>query len=201
VLVHEVRSPVAALVAVSEALAADGLEIDERRELAALAVAACRSIDRVVTDLAPTSVRFEAVDAGRLVRESVAAAAIAGESVRAEVMPGLPAISADPVRLRQALDNLVENALVHGGRHGDVVVRATLEGGDVALVVEDSGPGIRAEDHARIFEAGVRLATERPGTGLGLAIARGVAGAHGGTLDVGSTPGGGATFTLRIPVA
>ena len=202
VLVHEVRSPVAALVAVSEALGRDGLESAERRELAALAVSACRSIERVVSDLAVTSVRLEDVDVGRLVRAAVAAAAIGGASVRVVVAPDLPTLRADPVRLRQAIDNLVENAVVHGGPDdGDVVVTAAVERGELVLAVADSGPGIPPEHHARVFETGVRLQRDRPGAGLGLAMARAIAEAHGGTLELRSAPGEGAIFELRLSVS
>ena len=74
--------------------------------------------------------------------------------------------------------------------------------GAVIVAVSDSGPGIPAEDHTLIFEKFGRAAGggAKPGTGLGLFIARSIAEAHGGTLDVSSTPGLGATFTLSVPV-
>lgn len=200
VLVHEVRSPVAALAAVSEAFAGNGLEPDERRELAQLAVDASRSIERLLTDHAVASVRLEDVDVGQVVRAAVVAAAVGGATVRAILEPRIAPLRADPLRLRQALDNLVQNAVVHGGS-AEVVVRAETDGGEVIVSVEDSGPGISEADQARIFEAGTRLASDATGTGLGLAIARAIANAHGGVLDVRSAPGEGATFTLRLPLA
>lgn len=199
ILVHEVRSPVAALAAIAETLQEERLEPSTRAELANLALAACRGIERVVTDATVASVRIEAVDVGRLVRETAAAAAIAGAAVRAELVSELPLLEADPLRLRQALDNLVSNALVHTPAGAEVVVSASLREREILLSVTDSGEGIAIGDQSRIFDAGVRLDLDRPGAGLGLAIARAIAEAHGGTLSVESAPGEGATFTLRIP--
>jgi two-component system OmpR family sensor kinase len=74
--------------------------------------------------------------------------------------------------------------------------------GTVSVVVADGGPGIAEEDQALIFEKFGRASRgqTKPGTGLGLYIARAIAQAHGGSLDVRSAPGEGATFTLAIPV-
>jgi two-component system, OmpR family, sensor kinase len=197
VLVHEVRSPVAALVAVAEAYRrADGAA---RRQLAALAVAACAGIERVVSDTRLDSIVRESVDVGRLVEQSVAAAALQGGNVRAEVEPEPPVIDGDRLRLRQAIDNLISNALTHAGS-GGVLVGVRSGAGVLVVSVADSGPGIPVEEQERIFEAGVRLDTTRPGAGLGLALARALAEAHGGTLAVESSPGQGTTFALTLPL-
>ena len=200
-LVHEVRSPVAALSAIAAALADGDLDEGTQRELAGLALAACRGIERVVGDAAIGSVQLEEVEVGQLVRESVAAAALGGASVRASVAAKLPRIEADPLRLRQALDNLVANAVTHSPPGGEVVVSARVGEGEILLSVSDKGGGIPVEEQERIFEPGVRLDTSRPGSGLGLVVARAIAEAHGGTLTVQSAPGRGATFTLALPSA
>lgn len=200
ILVHEVRSPVAALSAIAETLRDESVEPSARRELANLVVSACRGIQRVVTDAAVASVRLEEVDPGRLVRETAATAALGGALVRAQAGPDLPLLEADPLRLRQALDNLVSNALTHSGSDAEVVVRAAADGGWVLLSVSDSGDGIPSDEQHRIFDPGVRLDIGRPGSGLGLAVARAIAEAHGGTLTVESAPGEGATFTMTLPL-
>jgi len=107
-------------------------------------------------------------------------------------------LDVDPQRLRQALDNLIGNAIAVSAPGAAVVVRLTAGEGAVRISVVDTGPGIPAEDLARIFEPGVRLDPGRPGSGLGLAIARAIAEAHGGTLTVESALGAGATFTLTL---
>lgn len=199
-LVHEVRSPVAALSAIAETQRSENVEPDARRSLVQLALAACRAIDRVVTDATVASVRLAPVDLGRVVRETVAAARLRAPAVRAVVEPGLPAVNADAQRIGQALDNLVTNALVHAGSAGEIVVHAFAREGELALAVSDSGPGIPADQQERIFDAGVRLDPDRPGSGLGLAVVRAIADAHNASLQVDSAPGRGATFTLALPL-
>jgi len=197
VLVHEVRSPVAALSAIASAFAD---ESPGRLELARLAISACRGIARVVLDAAIASVRLEPVDVGALVRQVAAAASLVGTRVEPSVAADLPRITADPLRLRQALDNLVANALTHAGSDREVSVSATSIGTYVLLSVSDSGSGVPLMEQERIFEAGVRLDPDRAGSGLGLAIARAIAEAHGGKLTLTSIPDEGSTFTIVLPV-
>lgn len=199
ILVHEVRSPVAALSAIAETFADEGLRHSGRSELARLAIAACRGIERVVIDVTVASVRLEEIDLGVLVGEAAATAALGGARVTTRVARNLPHVAADLLRLRQALDNLISNALTHSGSDSEVIVGAAPDGGYVLLFVSDAGAGVPIDEQERIFEAGVRLDADRPGSGLGLAVGRAIAEAHGGTLTVESTPGAGATFTIAVP--
>lgn len=198
VLVHEVRSPVAALAAIADTFVDVGPGTPDRRELARLALAACRGLERIVLDVVTASVRRELVDPGELARDVAVTASLGETRVEVAIEPGLPLVSGDPVRLRQALANLVTNALVHSGSD-EVVVGARPDRDGVALFVSDSGIGIPEAQQERIFEAGERLDPERPGWGLGLAVVQAIAEAHGGSLGVTSTPGEGATFTLVLP--
>ena len=198
VLVHEVRSPAAALAAVAETVAESAPGDPARRELARLAVAACRAIERIVMDAAIASVRLEPVDVGILVREAVASHIVRGADVVAEAEEDGLVVDGDPVRLLQAVDNLVANALVHGGG-ARVFVRTTRSDGDVHIAVSDAGPGISASEQERIFELGVSLAGETPGSGVGLALVRALVDAHGGHVSVESAPGAGSTFTIALP--
>lgn len=200
ILVHEVRSSVAALAAIAVTYPEARRDASARRPLVDLALAASRGIERVVTDATVASVRLEDVDIGRLVEETVTAAVLGGGSVRAEVAAGLPLLRADPLRLRQALDNLISNALLHSGSTDDVVVRARRAEASIVLSVVDTGAGVPLAEQERIFEGGVRLDDERPGSGIGLGLVRAIAEAHGGTLTVESVPGHGATFNLSVPV-
>jgi signal transduction histidine kinase len=197
-LVHEVRSPVAALAALAEAWRDERLDRDGRRSLAALAIAACRGIGRVVADAAVASVRLEDVDLGELIAETAEAARLHGALVEAAVEPGLPSMQADPVRIRQALDNLVANALTHGSSSEPVVAAARVEGGELLLSVTDAGSGIPRSEQSRIFDPGVRLDPSRPGSGLGLAVVRAIVEAHGADLRLHSAPGRGSTFIVAF---
>ena len=199
VLVHEVRSPVAALAAVAETAAGSRLESDAIPTLVRLALAACRAIERIVLDVAVASVRLEPVDVSALVRDAVAAHRVRGAEIAVVVDEGL-GVDGDPVRLRQVVDNLIANALVHGGS-SEVTVHAARREGVVHVVVSDTGPGIPTDQLDSVFDAGVRLGADTPGSGLGLALARAIAQTHGGSLAAQSAPGQGASFTLALPVA
>ena len=198
VLAHEVRSPVAALGAIAEVYpAADEVR---RRRLLELAGAAVASIERLLGDAATTSLRIERLDAGRLARDAAETAALGDHPFVVEAEDGL-AVDGDPERLRQAVDNLIANALGHSPPGGVVTVTARNTRGAVVIGVADEGEGIPADDLGRVFEPGVRLTDGRPGSGLGLAVVRAIAQAHGGEVEVDSAPGQGATFRLVLPGA
>lgn len=197
VLAHELRSPVAALIAIAEAF--PGGDAAQRQRLLELAQAASANVERLVLDASLTSVRLRPLDPGGVARDAADAAALGGAPVRASVAAGLPLVEGDPERLRQALDNLIGNAVGHSPAGTEVLVSVRAEAGRVLIAVVDRGEGIPKDGLARVFEPGVRLTDARPGSGLGLAIVRAIAVAHGGTVEVASAPGQGATFTLVLP--
>ena len=110
------------------------------------------------------------------------------------------ALSADPLRVEQALGNLVDNALRHGG--GEVELRAARENGAVALHVLDRGPGLPPALDGRAFARFTRgdEARQGDGAGLGLAIVGAIANAHGGDAGIDARPGGGADAWIRLPL-
>ena len=199
VLVHEVRSPVAALSAVAEAATRTSADDVSRRELTRLALAASRAIERIVVDFAVTSVRMEPLDATALAHDAVAAFSVRGVSVVGEGVEHPLVVDADPVRLRQVLDNLIANALTHAGSGDPVIVRVTATRDEVEITVSDTGHGLPHDELARIFEPGVRLDADTTGSGLGLALSRAIVEAHGGTIAVDSIVGEGSTFTIVLP--
>ena len=115
-----------------------------------------------------------------------------------------PVVSGDPARLRQVFGNLVTNALTHTPAGTPVVMRVSTSTDKAVVEVSDTGPGIPAEDRGRIFERFFRTDASRTrasgGTGLGLSIVAALVAAHGGSVEVDDTPGGGATFRVTLPL-
>lgn len=113
------------------------------------------------------------------------------------------ALFADPARLRQVLDNLISNAVKYSPPGSTVWVDACLQDNGWRFAVQDQGPGIAPADREKLFTDFARLSARPTGgeksTGLGLAITRRVVEAHGGIIDVVSTPGQGATFWVWLP--
>ncbi|MBN1698156.1 MAG: HAMP domain-containing histidine kinase [Spirochaetales bacterium] len=112
-------------------------------------------------------------------------------------------ISADPDRLRQAVGNLIDNAVKYTGPGGHVAVYAFEENGSVVIRITDTGAGIPQDELEHIWKRLYRI--DRSGTdtglGLGLSIVKAVVTAHGGTVDVASTPGRGSVFTIVLPIS
>jgi len=144
------------------------------------------------------------VDLQAIARDAVADAhAVAPQRQISLEAPEEVVISGDDTRLRQAVGNLVRNALVHTPPETPIEVGLTTDDGVARVTVADHGPGLRTEDARRIFEPFYRADPSRSrdsgGVGLGLSIAAAVAGAHGGEVRVRDTPGGGATFEIDLP--
>ncbi|WP_435830562.1 sensor histidine kinase [Polymorphospora rubra] len=155
--------------------------------------------------LAPVELRV-------LATETVQAArAVAPErDIRLEVASdaGELVVLADDARLRQVLGNLMTNAITHTPGDASVRLRLRAESGSAVVEVADTGPGLTAEQAERVFErfyradaARTRRAGGATGTGLGLAIVAALVAAHHGQVEVDSSPGEGATFRVRLPLA
>jgi signal transduction histidine kinase len=112
-------------------------------------------------------------------------------------------VRADPVRVRQALSNLIDNALRHTPAGGEVKVEVREDGDALLIEVGDTGPGFRRDLLHKAFEPFVRDEAARSraegGAGLGLAIVRAVVEAHGGSVELSNQPGSGASVLLRFP--
>jgi signal transduction histidine kinase len=210
---HELRSPMAAVIGSAETLKARWRELQpgQRESFLTLIADETARLATLVGDVLDTSrieagtfsYRFADVDVGKLVEDTVATAAVGQEEVelQASVHGALPRVRGDRERLRQVLMNLIENAVKYSSAGDRVEVRAATVNGVVRVDVRDRGPGIARDQQGLIFEKFGRAAgpASHSGTGLGLFIARAIAEAHGGTLDVRSVPGEGATFTLTLP--
>ncbi|MFG2046224.1 ATP-binding protein [Micromonospora sp. NPDC048935] len=211
-IAHEMRTPVSNIRGWLEAVE-DGVAAPDRRLLSSLLEEATL-LQHVISDLQDLA----EADAGalRLHREQVyltdllaqVAAAHRAQADRVGVTITVrteadPQVDADPVRLRQAVGNLVANAVRHTPSGGRVTISASATDAGVIVSVADTGSGISAEDLPRIFDRFWRAEKSRSrqtgGSGLGLAIVRKLTEAHGGTVSATSTPTQGSTFTLHLP--
>ena len=144
------------------------------------------------------------LELGDLATEASAALAApaAGQGVRVQVDPEPVMVAGDPVRLRQLITILVDNAVRHSPRQGVVEVAVRRDREDAVLTVLDQGPGIPPDDLPRVFDRFWRGPTEAGGgAGLGLAIAAAIVTRHDGRIGVANRPGGGAAFTVVLPAA
>lgn len=213
---HELRTPLTAVKGYGEALADGIIPADEVARTGATLTSEATRLDRLVADLLDLA-RLGAVDfqmtpldtdLAELVREAgevwADRCAKAGVEFSCET-PANPLIAhLDPVRLRQVIDNLAENALRISPEGSLIVLRIGGDGQTALLEVQDAGPGLTLEDIAVAFEPGVlheRYRGVRPvGTGLGLALVGRLATGLGGEASAGQAPGGGARFMVRLPL-
>lgn len=212
---HELRTPLAAIRAIGEVgLDRDGAR-QEYRELVGSMLEEVNRLTRLVDDLLTISrgdagtvqLRYSSVRVLDLARDTLSLLeplALDKEQVLDLTGDREATVNADPVFLRQALVNVVHNAIKYSPRHATVhlVVDRNTEG-LVTVSVRDSGPGIPPEHAPRIFDRFYRVDRGRSrdvgGAGLGLAIAKWAVDVHHGTISVSSAPGNGSTFRISLP--
>jgi two-component system sensor histidine kinase HydH len=150
----------------------------------------------------PSALDLESVELGSIVAHVCTLLRPEAAAREIEIVPripeSLPAITADPVRLAQALLNLVINAMQAVSRKGQIEVAVRANAGAVQVTVHDNGPGIPQEKLAAIFDP--YFTTKPEGSGLGLWIAQQIVTAHGGSLEAQNDPNGGAVFTMVLPL-
>lgn len=154
---------------------------------------------RLSLDLKPAQIHDILFSVSSLARDR---ARKQGISLSLDCAPNIGTVMADERRLRQALFNLVSNAVKYTGPQGQVVLRAYREGHEVVLAVADTGPGISAEDQTRVFEKFERGSTgggRVPGLGIGLSLVKSFIELHGGRIELQSEPGKGTTVYCRLP--
>ena len=124
-----------------------------------------------------------------------------GLLLRKDIEPLMP-VAGDIDRLEQVFSNLLDNALKHSPAGGEVSIIGRQTTPDyVEIRIADSGPGIPREQIAHVFERFYQAGTVRTGVGLGLAIAKEIVLAHGGKIEVNSTPGERTEFIVRLPTS
>jgi two-component system phosphate regulon sensor histidine kinase PhoR len=215
---HELKTPLTAIQGFAETLLGGALEDaqNSRRFLEIIRDHAVR-LGRLTDDL----LKLSQIEAGKLELDLHPVAVIeliesCVETARlqaaqkqlalvVDAAPGLPSVRADSSRLREVLQNLLDNAVQYTPAGGRITVRAAPGEGGVVISVADTGIGIPQADQERIFERFYRVDAARSrevgGTGLGLSIARHLVEAHGGRLTVESEVGRGSTFSVFLPAA
>ena len=195
-LAHDFRTPLTVITGRLALLAHDSPDARD-------ALVAAQRLDRMMADLLGAA----RIEEGSLVpaMESVDlvdafGTACDGLAVARTIPADLPFVTGDPVLLHHILANLIDNALRHAA--SQVTLGAHQDGDAILVTVSDDGPGVPAADRQRVFERFARVeGTDRTtGSGLGLAIVKGFADAMGMTISIGAAPGGGACFTLAIPL-
>jgi K+-sensing histidine kinase KdpD len=207
---HDLRTPLATIRAVATDLRDSNLHDEQiRQELLKSVSDEAERLDRLVGNLLSMS-RIEAgsmriedqvVDFTELLHMTALrlGPVFPQAAIEVEVDPDLPLINGDPVLLDEVVTNLLENAARYApsGTKVTMVLTATEER-TVTLIVRDHGPGVEPGEVDNIFQPFWRGADSNS-SGLGLAIVRAIVEAHGGTIAVGETPGGGATFEVQLP--
>jgi two-component system, OmpR family, sensor kinase len=211
---HELRTPVSAVGAYAELFerGAQQRPADLARVLRGVRVETSR-MQALIEDL----LLLTRLDEGRpLERRPVELVGLAGEAVEAaqtisadwplSIEADEPVeVTGDRMRLREVLDNLLANVRTHTPPGTPTTVRVHSEADEAIIEVADEGPGLDAEDAARVFERFYRAdpsrARDRGGTGLGLAVVAALVGAHGGRVALDTSRGDGATFRVRLPLA
>jgi two-component system, OmpR family, phosphate regulon sensor histidine kinase PhoR len=209
-ITHDLRSPLTALLGFVRTLRRMDTEASaaERREYLEIMERQANRLAGLVEDMLVGA----RLDAGRLEPDElvhVDLIALAREVVDALAPPHRQSVTVtgetgdvcgDRRQLERVLQNLIDNALVHGPSGSTVEVDVACEGRDVVVRVRDAGPGVPVELMGRLFARYARAGRGRAGsTGLGLYIVRGIVEAHGGRVGVDSTPGEGSTFEVRLP--
>jgi two-component system phosphate regulon sensor histidine kinase PhoR len=213
---HELRTPLAAIAGSVETLLGGAVE-DPRYarqfvEMIQRHASRLRDLLEDLLDLAriesgePPS-RREEIKVEELIRAALAAVSHLAKEKEIVLLEELPdrgiALRGDRKQMEQALVNLLENAVKYTDSGGTVTVEAKREGSEIHFIVSDTGCGIPEEHLPRIFDRFYRVdkarSREMGGTGLGLSIVKHVAQAHGGRVEVESTPGRGSTFKIIVP--
>ena len=212
---HEVRNPLNAIAMSTQRLRSEFLDssasagADGRAELEQLldvVAGEARRINDIVQQFLefarPPKLAVRETDLASEVQEIVEVsrplALSRGVTLEADVA-GAGTAMFDPAQLRQAIDNLLRNAIEATPAGGSVAVIARSTSKGHSIEVRDTGAGIARDDLPRIFD--LYFTTKAHGTGVGLAVTHQIVGAHGGTIEVDSKPGAGTRMTIRLPAA
>ena len=207
---HELRTPLTVMQGTLEGML-DGLYPVDEAHLAPV-LEETRVLARLVEDLRTLSLseagslrlHHEPTNVTTLLRDVAAAhhpaADAVGVTLAVEAIDELPVLEVDPARIRQVVGNLIANALRFTPAGGRITVTASQTEDGVWVVVQDTGSGMQPEELAHAFDRFYR-SPGSPGSGLGLAIARNLVEAHGGRIEIQSSPGRGTEVRFLLPAS
>jgi two-component system sensor histidine kinase HydH len=206
---HEVRNPLNAISMGLQRLKAEFQPADDPEDYSRLPELMLGEVQRLNTiveqflSLArPIEIKAEALPLPEVLKELASLeesdAKRSGVQIRVIAAPNLPALKADPDLLTQVLLNLMLNGLQAMPEGGTLTLEAKTTNSNFLIAVTDTGTGITAENHRRIFEP--YFTTKAKGTGLGLAISRRIIEAHGGTITANNETAGGCRFEICLPL-
>ncbi len=210
-IAHDLRSPLTRIRGLAESAAIQAPPGSEGADLAGSIVEECDRLGQLINtmlEIAEAEAGVQRLSLADLDAEELVAGVVAlFEGVAEDRHITLsrdtrPArLRGDRRRLQRALANLLDNAIKYTPEGGNVAVRLVASPDGVEIAVQDTGPGIPAEEQPRVFERFYRGDRSRhhPGNGLGLSLARATAHAHGGDIRLASEPGRGSTFSLWLP--
>jgi signal transduction histidine kinase len=213
-MVHELRTPLASLMAAVHLMKRPELAEDQRHQLSNTVFNEVYRLNDMTSDflelarLESGRVRFarKTVKLSELIQECVEIMQPQADAEGVKLSAGLPdddlAVRGDRNRLKQLLLNLLSNAIKYNVKEGDVDIRLSQQDQVARIAVVDTGVGIPSESLLHIFERFYRVPGKEgavTGTGLGLAIAKRIAENHRGSIEVESIPGRGSTFTVLLP--
>ena len=205
---HDLRTPLTAILAAAEPLAAGGVDEEDRRELAAGISHEAQRLSRLIEQLLDLS-RLEAQAVEPKPQWCSIDEVVRGAAEHVATPTGLqlsfdadlPLVRADAAQLERAFANLLENSVRHGADH-PVSIRARVVSGRLVVRIVDRGPGIPHGQLERVFEPFHRAGEQAGhlGAGLGLAIARGLLEVNGGRVWAESVAGQGTSFVVQLPI-
>jgi len=209
---HELRTPLSAISTAAATLRASGSLNPIQEKLSAEIDSATSRLNRVVQSLL-SAARIQSgqvrpnldwCDISDVLRAALreVSGQLVNHRVEKRLEPDLPLIRADFALLQQALVNLLVNAATHTPQGSQIQICAHHDGAEIIVEIADNGPGLPSGQVDRVFDLFHRAPGAKPGgTGLGLAIVKGFVEAQGGRVLAGDRPGGGAIFSIRLPVS
>ncbi len=210
---HDLRSPLTAILGYVELIGRAGPLTTQQEDFVSRVRISVEQIAELVTDLLDLGRIESGLDTSKERTPMAVLTHYALDSFRSRIaekglqlevrlQEGLPFVYGDPIRLRQMVDNLLQNAMKYTPPQGKIFVEAEAEDDQVILRIRDTGPGIPPQDQPFLFDKFFRASNtpgDAPGTGLGLSIVKSIVDQHDGRIWVESELGHGATFTVVLP--